>query len=77
MVKLDKRMKLFSLFVQEIAIDLGTANTLIIQDGVIVIDEPSIIAIDTRTVVFLNNRLLHVVNAKLDPSFKGERSRYR
>ena len=42
-------MKLFSLFVQEIAIDLGTANTLIIQDGNIVIDEPSIIAIDTRT----------------------------
>lgn len=42
-------MKLFSLFVQEIAIDLGTANTLIIQDGQIVIDEPSIIAIDTRT----------------------------
>lgn len=42
-------MKLFSLFVQEIAIDLGTANTLIIQDGKIVIDEPSIIAIDTRT----------------------------
>ena len=42
-------MKLFSLFVQEIAIDLGTANTLIIQDGNIVIDEPSIVAIDTRT----------------------------
>lgn len=42
-------MKLFSLFVQEIAIDLGTANTLIIQDGNIVIDEPSIIAIDIRT----------------------------
>lgn len=42
-------MKLFSLFVQEIAIDLGTANTLIIQDGKIVIDEPSIVAIDTRT----------------------------
>ena len=42
-------MKLFSLFVQEIAIDLGTANTLIIQDGKIVVDEPSIVAIDTRT----------------------------
>ena len=28
---------------------MGTANTLIIQDGNIVIDEPSIIAIDTRT----------------------------
>ncbi len=42
-------MKLFSLFKQELAIDLGTANTLIIQDGEIVVDEPSIVAIDRRT----------------------------
>lgn len=42
-------MKLFSFFTQEIAIDLGTANTLIIQDGNIVIDEPSIVAINRRT----------------------------
>ena len=42
-------MKLFSFFTQEIAIDLGTANTLIIQDGQIVIDEPSIVAINRRT----------------------------
>lgn len=42
-------MKLFSLFTQELAIDLGTANTLIIQDGEIIIDEPSIVAIDIRT----------------------------
>lgn len=42
-------MKLFSLFTQELAIDLGTANTLIIQDGEIVIDEPSIVAIDMKT----------------------------
>lgn len=42
-------MKLFSFFTQELAIDLGTANTLIIQDGKIVIDEPSIVAIDRRT----------------------------
>ncbi len=42
-------MKLFSFFTQEIAIDLGTANTLIIQDGKIVIDEPSIVAINRRT----------------------------
>jgi len=42
-------MKLFSFFTQEIAIDLGTANTLIIQDGNIVIDEPSIVAIDRRS----------------------------
>ncbi len=42
-------MKLFNLFSQELAIDLGTANTLIIQDGNIVVDEPSIVAIDRRT----------------------------
>lgn len=42
-------MKLFSFFTQEIAIDLGTANTLIIQDGSVVIDEPSIVAVDRRS----------------------------
>ncbi len=42
-------MKLLSFFAQELAIDLGTANTLIIQDGEIVVDEPSIVAIDRRT----------------------------
>lgn len=42
-------MKFFNFFSQELAIDLGTANTLIIQDGKIVIDEPSIVAIDRRT----------------------------
>jgi len=42
-------MKLFSFFTQEIAIDLGTANTLIIQDGKVVIDEPSIVAINRRS----------------------------
>ncbi len=42
-------MKLFKLFTQELAIDLGTANTLIIQNGEVVVDEPSIVAIDRRT----------------------------
>ena len=42
-------MKLFNFFTQEVAIDLGTANTLIIEDGKIVIDEPSIVAINRRT----------------------------
>jgi rod shape-determining protein MreB len=42
-------MKLFSFFLQEYAIDLGTANTLIIQDGNVVVDEPSIVAINRRT----------------------------
>lgn len=42
-------MKLFKFFTTEIAIDLGTANTLIIQDGEVVVDEPSIVAINRRT----------------------------
>ena len=37
------------LFVEEIAIDLGTANTLIIHNDKVVIDCPSIVAIDRRT----------------------------
>ncbi len=37
-------MGLFNFFTQEIAIDLGTANTLIIYKDKIVIDEPSIVA---------------------------------
>lgn len=41
--------KFFNFFTQEIAIDLGTANTLIIQNGEVVIDEPSIVAINTKT----------------------------
>jgi len=42
-------MRFFSFFKQELAIDLGTANTLIIQDGKIVVDEPSIVAIKRST----------------------------
>lgn len=42
-------MKLFSFFKQELAIDLGTANTLIIQDGKVIVDEPSIVAINRTT----------------------------
>ena len=41
-------MGLFS-FTQEIAMDLGTANTIIICNGKIVVDEPSVIALDRRT----------------------------
>ena len=42
-------MGLFSFFKQEIAVDLGTANTIIIRNGKIVVDEPSIVAIDKTT----------------------------
>ncbi|MCH2043568.1 MAG: rod shape-determining protein [Saprospiraceae bacterium] len=36
---------LFNFFTQEIAIDLGTANTLIIFNDEVIIDEPSIVAV--------------------------------
>jgi len=42
-------MGLFSFLTQEIAIDLGTANTIIIQNDKIVLDEPSVVTIDMKT----------------------------
>ncbi len=42
-------MNFFKFFKQELAVDLGTANTLIMMDGQVVVDEPSIVAIDRRT----------------------------
>lgn len=41
-------MGLFS-FRQEIAIDLGTANTIIIHNDKIVVDQPSVVALDRKT----------------------------
>ena len=41
-------MGLFS-FQQELAIDLGTANTIIIHNEKVVVNEPSIVAIDQHT----------------------------
>ena len=42
-------MGLFSFLTQELAIDLGTANTLIIHKDKVVVDEPSIIALERNT----------------------------
>jgi rod shape-determining protein MreB and related proteins len=42
-------MGLFSFLNKEIAIDLGTANTIIIYNDKVVVDEPSIIAIERNT----------------------------
>lgn len=42
-------MGLFDFLTQEIAIDLGTANTLIIHNDKVVVDEPSIVAINRLT----------------------------
>lgn len=42
-------MGLFDFLTQEIAIDLGTANTIIIHNDKVVVDEPSIVAVDRTT----------------------------
>ncbi|MBC7125836.1 MAG: rod shape-determining protein, partial [Bacteroidales bacterium] len=42
-------MGLFSFLTQELAIDLGTANTIILYNDKIVVDQPSIVAIDHST----------------------------
>jgi rod shape-determining protein MreB len=39
----------FFSFTQEIAIDLGTANSIIVYNDQIVVDEPSVVALDKRT----------------------------
>jgi rod shape-determining protein MreB and related proteins len=48
-------MGLFDFFTSDLAIDLGTANTLIIHNDKIIVDEPSIIALDKT-----NNKVLAV-----------------
>lgn len=53
-------MGLFSFLTQEIAIDLGTANTVIIHNDKIVVDEPSIVAIDQTT-----NKIIAIGHAAL------------
>ena len=48
--------KLLRFFSEDIAMDLGTANTLLYtRDGGIIVNEPSVVAIDTR-----NNEVLAV-----------------
>lgn len=42
-------MGLFSFLTKEIAIDLGTANTIIIFNDKVVVDEPSIVALERST----------------------------
>ena len=42
-------MGLFSFLTREVAIDLGTANSIIICNDKVVVDEPSIVAVDRST----------------------------
>ncbi len=63
-------MGLFSL-TQELAIDLGTANTLIIYNGKVVVDEPSIVAVDTHTGKLLAvGKEAKLMDGKVNPNIK-------
>jgi len=42
-------MSFFDFWTESIAIDLGTANTLIIHNDKVVVDSPSIVALDRST----------------------------
>lgn len=55
-------MNPFSFLTQELAIDLGTANTLIIYKDKVVVDEPSIIAVNRGTgqVVAIGNQAMQM-----------------
>jgi rod shape-determining protein MreB and related proteins len=55
-------MKFFNFFTQELAVDLGTANTLIIQNDKVVIDEPSIVAVNriTNETIAVGNRAMQM-----------------
>ena len=46
-------MGFFDFLTEEIAIDLGTANTLIIHNDKVVVDSPSIVAIDRSSNIWL------------------------
>ena len=63
-------MGLFSL-TQELAIDPGTANTLIIHNGRVVVDEPSIVAIDSHSgkLVAIGERA-RAMHEKTNPNIK-------
>src|SRR5215467_15556090 len=55
-------MRLFNFLTQEMAIDLGTANTVIIHNDKVVVDEPSIVAINrlTSKVVAVGKRAMQM-----------------
>ena len=53
-------MGAFSFLNKEIAIDLGTANTVIIYNDKVVVDEPSIVAIqrDTKKIIAVGKKAM-------------------
>lgn len=65
---------LLDFFTVDIAIDLGTANTIIICNDRVVVDEPSIVAIDrTRNKVIAVGRMAQMMHGKTHDNIKTVR----
>lgn len=64
----------FSFLTQELAIDLGTANTVIFQNDQIVLDEPSIVALDNSTgkMIALGHKA-KLMHGRVNPGIKTVR----
>ena len=61
----------FFSFTQEIAMDLGTANSIIIHNNKIVVDEPSVVAIETKNdKVIAVGRLAYLMEGKEPPGIR-------
>jgi rod shape-determining protein MreB len=63
-------MGLFSL-TQELAIDLGTANTLIVHNDEVVVDEPSVVAVNVQTGQLVElGRKAHAFIGRTNPNLR-------
>ena len=63
-------MGLFSL-TQELAIDLGTANTLIVYNDEVVVDEPSVVAVNVQTGQLVElGRKAHAFIGRTNPNLR-------
>lgn len=65
-------MGLFS-FTQELAMDLGTANTIIISNGKIVVDEPSVVALDRNDKVIAIGKQAQQMHGKVHDKLRTVR----
>lgn len=61
----------FFSFTQEIAMDLGTANSIIIHNNKIVVDEPSVVAVETKSDrVLAVGKQAHLMEGKEPPGIR-------
>ncbi|MBQ8047314.1 MAG: rod shape-determining protein [Prevotella sp.] len=60
----------FFSFIQEIAMDLGTANTIIISNDKIVVDQPSVVALDRNNKMIAVGEAAKMMHEKTNPNIR-------